>query len=178
MSNDTNKCITYINYGMILRITCTIVSYCIVRYYYQLKTSDPKGNILYIILPILLTLLDEVDNLWTVFFSYEGRINKCTHLFDYQYKDKIVDSASYLYLYSYFNLGYLFLLFTLYRIIGVFLFILSKNGIWLILFFDFSKEFLLYQYFFGTNYIYLVPCVIVKIIFEYYFHSIHLNLTY
>jgi hypothetical protein len=173
------KCSSLINYGMLLRIVYTIISYSMLFYYYKLKVPlDPKGNILYLILPVLLTGLDEVDNIWTIFYKYKDRLNGCTHLFDYQYKDKIIDSLSYLYLYAYFNLGLLFLIFTVYRIIGVILFTLTKNSLWLVLFFDFSKEILLYQYFFGNNYTYLIPCVLLKIVFEYYFHTIHLDQNY
>lgn len=153
---------------MIFRYIITIVSFCILLFYY----NNNNNNYFYLILPILLIILDETDNIFTGFHKHNGKMNGCTKTFYYQYLDKICDSISYLLLFLFFKLDNLLLYFVLYRIIGVVLFYLTKNSKWLIFFFDFAKEFLLYLFIFGHNYAYLPFCVICKIVFEYYFHTI------
>jgi len=142
---------TCVNRGIIFRIALTIIT---------LHLSP--NNLL--VLPILLLLLDEADNIFI-------RSNKtCTKTFNYQIKDKITDVLSYLYAYTLFSLDVNVLYFTLYRLIGVILFYLTKSSIWLIVFFDFVKEYMVYTYFFENNYMYLVPCIFIKIIFECIWH--------
>jgi hypothetical protein len=156
--------------GMLLRYIVTVISF-----YYLSIHMDNKiiSKYIYLILPILLTALDEVDNIFTVFHKYKGKYNGCTKLFYYQYTDKICDSISYLLLFLFFKLDSILLLFIVYRIIGVILFTFTKNSNWLILFFDFAKEYLLYLFLFGNNYLYLPLFILVKIIFECYYHTIH-----
>ena len=106
---------------------------------------------------------------------------QCTKRFYYQVSDKIYDSISYLMVYvflrQFFRLDaksdMILLLFILYRIIGVVLFYKTKNSTWLILFFDFIKEFFLYLAIFGNNYSYIGLFIGCKIMFEYYYHTIH-----
>lgn len=44
---------------------------------------------------------------------------------------------------------------------------------WLILFFDFVKEYLLYLFLFGKNFNYLLPFIALKILYESLFHTVH-----
>ena len=161
--------------GMILRYIITIISYYILSIF---MNNNIINKYIYLILPILLTALDEVDNLFTIFYKYKGKYNGCTKLFYYQYTDKICDSISYLLLYLFFKLDYILLLFILYRIIGVILFTFTKNSKWLIIFFDFAKEYLVYLFFFRNNYQYLPFVILAKILFEYYYHTIHNHNNY
>ena len=66
-------------------------------------------------------------------------------MFHYQKYDKIVDIFSYILLLFIYYDDKLLLYFIIYRLIGVILFSLTKKSIYLIIFFDFIKEYLLYQ---------------------------------
>lgn len=161
-------CNTKIINGIIIRYITTFIAF------YFLSTNIGnilnKGKYIYLILPILLTLLDNVDNLFTIFYKN----NICTKTYYYQYNDKICDSISYLSLFLFFNIDKTTLIFILYRLIGVILFYVTMNKKWLIIFFDFVKEYLIYLFFFGNNYLYLLPILMLsKICFEYYYHMIH-----
>ena len=135
-------CDKYIYNGIVFRYIITIFSFYILLFYYH------NSKYLYLILPILLTVLDETDNIFTGFHKSNGIMNGCTKTFNYQYLDKICDSVSYLLLFLFFKFDNLLLYFILYRIIGVIFFYFTKNSKWLILFFDFAKEFLLYTFIF------------------------------
>ena len=149
---------------MTLRYIVTVITF----YFLSLNVFTLK-NYIYLILPIVLTLLDEVDNIFTTFYN----ANNCVKSFYYQSNDKICDSISYFLLYAFFKLDFIFLFFILYRVIGVILFYYTKNSSWLILFFDFAKEYLLYLFIFGNNFFYLPFFILCKICFEYYYHAIH-----
>jgi hypothetical protein len=56
--------------------------------------------------------------------------------------------------------------------IGVILFSVYKNGKFLILFFDFVKEYLIYLYLFSNNNKYLPLFIICKICYEYILHNV------
>jgi hypothetical protein len=127
---------------------------------------------LYLLLPILLTVLDGLDSIFLLHYNYKKKNNGCKFEYYYQISDKICDSISYLLLFLFFKLDTILLLFVLYRIIGVVLFYFTKNSSWLILFFDFAKEYLLYLFIFGNNYMYLPVFILLKIGFEYYHHTI------
>ena len=161
-----SSCNKYIHNGIIFRYIITIVSFCVLFVYYR------ESSYLYLILPFLLTALDETDNIFTGFHKSNGIMNGCTKTFDYQYLDKICDSVSYLLLFLFFKFDNPLLYFVLYRMVGVVLFYFTKNSKWLILFFDFAKEFLLYLFIFGKNYVYLPFFMACKIGFEYYFHTV------
>ena len=63
--------------------------------------------------------------------------------------------------------------FILFRFIGTVLFYVNRNSVWLIYFFDFVKEYLVYLYLFGKNSSLLYFFVVLKIMFEFYFHTFH-----
>jgi len=91
--------------GMILRYILTIVSFFILLVNYDDKIIH---TYLYLILPILLTILDETDNIFIFSHKKEGDTSDCTKTFYYQYLDKICDSVSYLLLFFFFKLDNLF----------------------------------------------------------------------
>lgn len=164
-------CKDYIFNGMILRYIITIFSFYIL---FLFRSNETINKYIFLILPILLVILDGIDTIFT--FLY--KIKNCYQTFYYQYLDKICDSVSYLLLFLFFKLDNMFLYFVLYRIIGVILFSLTKNSIYLMLFFDFIKEYLLYSFVFKNNYTYLPIIVICKIAYEIYFHSVINKLHY
>lgn len=141
MNNQNNyDCISKVKNGIIIRYIVTVIAF----YLLSINSKDDDKRI-YLILPILLLVLDNVDNIFT--FNYERNI--CTKTFYYQSNDKVCDLISYLLLFYFFELDNIALGFTLYRMIGVVLYNITKNGIWLMLFFDCVKEYLLYLFLFG-----------------------------
>ena len=169
------ECINAINSSMIIRIIVTIISL------YFLSLSDVKfiTENIYIIIPILLFLFDILDAINRYSLIYEGKKNGCNKIFDYQIKDKIIDVASYFYTYYLFNEDNNILYLSIYRLFGVVLFSITKSNKWLIIFFDFVKEYMIYIFLFKYNFRYLIIAIIAKIIFEYYFSIIvNKNLYY
>jgi hypothetical protein len=134
-----------------------------------------------------LTILDEMDLFplnYTLFKKIDENILKtrsayknCIHTFYYQKNDKILDSftyiITYLFLALFFENDFLLLFFVVYRIFGVFMFSVTMDSSWLILFFDFIKEYLLYLFLFGKNFNFLLHFIALKILFESLFHTIH-----
>jgi hypothetical protein len=175
-------CEPLITKGFIARYALTIFSLSIYAMYVA-NTDDTKY--IYLILPILLLVLDSTDNIF--FWSWDGTYsihnnNKCSKSFYYQLSDKICDAVSYVLVYlvlrSIFKVDNLLGVLIIYRIIGVFLFRLTKDSAWLILFFDFVKEYLLYLFIFGKNYAYILIFMVCKIGFEYYWHKVINNTDY
>ena len=146
----SKKDINKIYYGMILRIIVTLILLNILSLYFR------NDNNKYLILPIVICVLDNIDNLC------------CNRI--YYLLDKFMDILTYFYVYYLFNLNNIFLYIILYRLVGTFLYFLTLNGIWLIIFVDLSKEYLLYKYIFNDNYIYTPLVIIVKVYFEYYLY--------
>jgi len=159
-------CEKLVTQGIILRYTTTIISFIVL----SKNLNNPFINkYLLLILPILLTLFDLLDTLFIIFYKIESKF--CTKFY-YQLRDKINDLISYLLLFLFFKLDNYLLFFILYRMIGVILFSVYKNSKFLIFFFDFAKEYLLYLYIFSNNYKYLPLFIICKICYEYIFHNV------
>jgi hypothetical protein len=158
---DCNK---LINAGIISRYILTIIII------YILSRTIGNNKYIYLILPIILTLLDFVDTIFFYDFT-KFKKEKCSKLFYYQYNDKVSDLISYLLIFICFKIDYIFLFFILYRVIGVILFYITKDSKWLIIFFDFAKEYLIYLFIFGKNYLCIPYFIILKICFEYYCHT-------
>jgi hypothetical protein len=155
-------CHRYVYNGMVLRSVLTIATL------YAL--SGPFfAKHLTLILPIALTLLDTSDNVWTKYY----RQNICTHIYTYQVSDKICDAASYLLVLAFFDFDNILWFFVFYRLMGVLLFTITKQTLWLVVCFDFVKEYLIYSYMFGHNLSYLGIGVVGKIVFEYFFHRVY-----
>jgi hypothetical protein len=144
-----------IQIGMMTRVTLTLLVIPMTKY----VMIDYR-----IVLYFILLFLDHVDSLLPL-FMYGIRVGG---EWEYQILDKIVDTLSYGYvllLYSE-QLDPLFRIALIYRMIGVILFIVTRQSFWLILFFDTVKEILLYRYLFEENNSYLVAMVILVILYE------------
>jgi hypothetical protein len=161
---------TQVKYGMLQRIVLTIITKILLYKYHYIF-----GRYLFLIVPLLLTLLDMADNR-NIFIDIFTK--DITNTFLYQKYDKIVDLASYilvLFTIPLTNTQYCLLLgFILYRAIGVLLYIYTKSNIYLVLFFDIIKELFVYIFLFGNNLMYLPLFIIGKIIIEYILHF-HIN---
>ena len=160
------NCETAINRLSILRIIITIISV----YFLSISSNISFiNNNLLLILPIVLILLDKLDNIET-YYSYSTGNSNCSTTFDYQIKDKVVDLFSYFLIYILFPLDINVLYLILFRSIGVLLFYLTKSSYWLVVFFDFIKEYFIYIYIFKEDFTYIPFAMVSKILFEYIFH--------
>jgi hypothetical protein len=173
--NERIICNGLIDNGMIVRYMISILVFYILIICCKNKYIK---NYIYLILPIILTLLDKIDNKFILSFINNGNNTthlSCAGLFNYQKSDKICDSFSYLLAYIFlaicFKVDNILLFLIIYRIIGVILFTVTKNSRWLILFFDFIKEYFIYLFIFHNNYMYIPLFILCKIIFEYYWHT-------
>jgi hypothetical protein len=160
------ECLNNIDFSIKIRSITTVFVFAIL-----LNNNIATNKHLFFILALLLYLLDEVDS-FLVKAQYFGRENTCNKnkLFRYQIQDKIVDLLSYYYVYLLFPEDKNILYLCFYRTAGVVLFYKTLESKWLILFFDFIKEYMLYRFFFNKNFTYLPYFVVVKIFIEYIIH--------
>jgi len=108
----------------------------------------------------VLLILDFVNNTFNI------NNMKCVNTYYYDINDKMNDLLSYILVYLFFPLNNIFLIFLIYRAIGVLLFTLTKNHIWLIIMPDLVKEYLIYVYLFKSNNTYLPILILGKVLFE------------
>jgi hypothetical protein len=175
------SCNKLVDYGFILRYVSTVLSLL----YLYISNNKFTKKYIYLILVILLCVLDNFDTLiikiHSELYKNIGHLD-CAYHFHYQTNDKICDSLSYvltfILLCFYFKPDFILLFFIIYRIIGVMIFCITKDSSWLILFFDFIKEYLLYLFIFNRNYSYIFVFIIIKISFEIYWHKIRNNIDY
>ena len=120
-------------------------------------------------------MLDSIDTFYLLninnVHNFDIILHKLYKIKYYQINDKIIDTFTYLLLISLFPSDNILKFFVLYRLIGVLLYLKTKNNYSLVIFFDFIKEYLLYLFIFGHNYIYLTLFLILKIILEFYLYS-------
>lgn len=130
-------------------------------------------NLLYLV--IILIFLDLIDS---SFLHAIGKFRSLKNDEIYQKKDKLIDLLQYVFfiaivkeidevLYSY------LIIFFMWRLIGVILYKNSKfgeGGKYLFVFFDFIKEMTILYYLTPNYKSFLFPCIIGKIIFEYFMH--------
>lgn len=168
---DKEDCIYRLRLGIYARVFLTILLIFAIEKYFM----KSKYLLLIIVAKILLT--DAIDSIFTLFYkgTLNDCINPCTELHYYQSADKIMDLVNYILIYFMLDYDNLFGIFILWRLIGVILFNITKKRIWLVVFFDFMKEYLLYRYFIGKNNSYLPLFILGKIGFEYYFHIYRLS---
>jgi hypothetical protein len=148
--------------GFVVRLVLTLGTFIILPY---LKLD----KYYFIILPIVLTLLDFTDNIFTNLAKPFQSVANSTF---YHLQDKIIDALSYIFVWYVFKLDNKFLYLVLYRLIGVYWYYHTDNKKIFTLFPDLFKEFLFIHGIFEFNkYIPYVIVLIIKIIFEYLFHK-------
>ena len=178
MSYKVN-CSKILNENMIVRVFLFFLFLLIL-----FKYSDNKiiHKYLLVILITALFISDIADTAFpnfinSLFTNEKPKYNNCHYTNFYIIKDKIADLASYILVFLiFFKNDYLLLAFILYRAVGIVLYLITNNTAWFIPFFDFIKEYLLYNYLFKTNK-YIFIFIILKIIYEYFHYSI-LNSRY
>ena len=121
----------------------------------------------YLLLPILLTVLDFTDNVFTRFFT--SNIQYLANSRFYHVRDKLIDSLSYLLVWYVFNLNPIFLYLVLYRLIGVYGYYQTNDKKIFVFFPDVFKEFLFLSGFKLDTSIYSIV-FILKMVFEYVLH--------
>ena len=185
------SCRNLYEYGMVIRTLVTIILFFIL--FSLMKNGNKFCNKYFlIILAVLLYIIDGTDNLPGLYYyiykpesveakchynirvesklnSYKQGIKNYDTLY-YNIIDKCVDTLTYIIAYFVFNLNSTFLYFLLYRIIGVILYLFTLNSRWLILFFDFMKEYLIYFFLAKNDLSYIWLFIILKINFEIYLH--------
>lgn len=168
------NCSKILNENMIVRVFLFFLFLLIL-----FKYSDNKiiHKYLLLILVVGLFISDKSDTFFPIFFdplftNEKPKYNNCLYTDFYTIKDKIADLASYVLVFLiFFKNDYLLLAFILYRMVGIILYLTTNNTKWFIPFFDFIKEYLLYNYLFKTNK-YIFVFIILKIIYEYFNYSI------
>ena len=173
------NCSEILNENMIVRVFLFFLFLLILFKYSNNKVIH---KYLLIILITALFISDKSDTIFPIFFAplftnEKPKYNSCLHTDIYTIKDKIADLVSYILVFLiFFRTDYLLLAFILYRVVGIILYLITNNTAWFIPFFDFIKEYLLYNYLFKTNK-YIFIFIILKIIYEYFNYSI-LNSRY
>jgi hypothetical protein len=164
------NCSEILNENMILRVFSFFLFLLILFKYSNNKVIH---KYLLLILVVSLLLSDLLDTIFPIFlgtpFTKEKfKYQSCIYTSFYVIKDKVADLVSYILVFLiFFKNDYLLLVFILYRAVGIVLYLLTNNTNWFILFFDFIKEYLLYNYLFKTNK-YIFIFIILKIIYEYF----------
>jgi hypothetical protein len=164
MDKTTNfelQCTETVKFGQKLRIVTTLLLFSIVKY---LKFDSKK---LFIIIPILLFLFDEIDSEYLKLKNTK----KCVSTLFYQKYDKIIDLLSYIFVLYLFGLDNIFSVFCIFRAFGTILFLLSGKSYFLMMTPDLMKEYLIYRYYFPTENKYLIYLIIYKFIFEVFWHA-------
>jgi len=134
-----------------------------------------------IIIPIVLIILDSLDN---VFIKYEliktnnslYKGTNCNRIKNYhKLYDKVIDILSYILFYVVFYdilKDELLEFFIFYRLVGVIIYMITKNQNYIIIYFDFFKEYIVCKYLGIQNIYLLFILMICKVIYEYILHNI------
>ena len=173
-SLDQKICNKIIVQGAVLRIILTFITFWVIS-----KWTNPKY--LFIILPIVLTVLDASDNIPAFIYSFlHNNKDICTINFEYQSTDKVNDLLSYVLAWYWFDLKSepLFLLFCGLRAFGVLGFLSTKKSWPLMVFPDLLKEYLVYRFIIPQGFNWLPFVIIGKICFEIFLHGIVNKTTY
>jgi hypothetical protein len=161
-----------IYYGFMSRIIATFIFFIFLK---KMENIPFIQKYLYLLIFIGLLVLDSIDTFYLLninnVHNFDIILHKLYKIKYYQINDKIIDTFTYLLLISLFPSDNILKFFVLYRLIGVLLYLKTKNNYSLVIFFDFIKEYLLYLFIFGHNYIYLTLFLILKIILEFYLYS-------
>lgn len=165
------QCKDRIRLGFILRLIATIIVLFYLKYY---ESENSKNMIILIV--VKLVLLDLIHGIPTLFYREKNSScwNPCTYFNTYQIPDKIIDLLTYFMVYILFDYDPYLLILIVWRFFGVYMFANSQKREWLIPFFDFVKEYLIYLFFFGYNFKYIWVFFCFKIAIEYYQHHYRL----
>tara|TARA_B100001175_G_C19316340_1_gene545534 strand:+ start:67 stop:597 length:531 start_codon:yes stop_codon:yes gene_type:complete len=161
-----------IYYGFVSRIITTLIFFIFLK---KMENIPFIHRYIYLIIFIGLLALDSIDTFYLLninnIYNFDTILHKLYKIKYYQINDKIIDIFTYLLLISLFPSDNILKFLVLFRLIGILLYLKTKNNYSLVIFFDFIKEYLLYLFIFGHNYNYLPLFFILKIIFEFYLYT-------
>lgn len=130
---------------------------------------------------ILLFLFDAIDcassKIIGWFLSRDDYISYCKD-YSYQTTDKIIDLWSYYLIFILLKLEAPFFIPLLIRTCGVILMSIKKESKYLVYFPDIFRELVLFHMFIPLNYLSTTIIIIMKTVFEYYWHNIVNNSQY
>jgi len=167
---NIQSCYNSIDRGANVRIYATLVSFIVLANYMSYPVVNKYSKL---IIVILLFVLDLVDGIHVIYNDTLLQSMECFTINKYHKKDKIIDTLSYLYVYLLFDLDNIALYFILFRLLGVIIYNFTNNKIYIIIFFDFIKEYILYRFIFGDNNKYLYWCIFAKILYEISHHFLY-----
>ena len=161
-----------IYYGFLSRIIATFIFFIFLK---KMENIPFIQKYLYLLIFIGLLVLDSIDTFYLLnihnIYTFDTILHKLYKIKYYQIIDKIIDIFTYLLLIGLFPSDNILKFLVLFRLIGILLYLKTKNNYSLVIFFDFVKEYLLYLFIFNHNYNYLPLFLILKIILEFYLYS-------
>jgi hypothetical protein len=140
-----------IQHASIIRLLFTVVSMPLLRY---IPWIDSR-----LLLFGTIWVLDVMDK------NTHECPESCALTWEYQLNDKLNDTFAYYYAYALFPLDTGYLYFLIYRTIGVVLFIATRQSIWLVLFFDALKEYLIYRFLFQKTNLF-IPIILAIVLIK------------
>ena len=161
-----------IHYGFISRIIATLIFFIFLK---KMEHIPFIQKYLYLLIFIGFIVLDTIDTFYLLnihnIYNFNTILHKLYKIKYYQINDKIIDIFTYLLLIGLFPSDNILKFLVLFRLIGILVYLKTKNNYSLVIFFDFVKEYLLYLFIFNHNYNYLPLFLILKIILEFYLYS-------
>jgi hypothetical protein len=122
---------------------------------------------------VLIFLTDMIDCRTAKLLNYLNDVDtKICRSFRYQVFDKVIDLLSHCLLYLYLGLSPIYLVFILWRLVGIVMFVATEEYSWLIMGPDVFRELLLFELFISPklNITNVSIITLGKVIFEYFWH--------
>lgn len=161
-----------IYYGFLSRIIATLIFFIFLK---KMEHIPFIQKYLYLLIFIGFIVLDTIDTFYLLnihnIYTFDTILHNLYKIKYYQINDKIIDIFTYLLLIGLFPSDNILKFLVLFRLIGILLYLKTKNNYSLVIFFDFVKEYLLYLFIFNHNYNFLPLFLILKIILEFYLYS-------
>lgn len=167
MTKETisEECLLRLRVGVATRLFVTLGLIYVVRKYYS------HSKYLLLILFFKALAIDTTDTLFAFFYKGISTCwNDCPRSLLYDVIDNSLHLITYYLIYQMLHHNSTVGFFIGLRILGFILFYPTQNRKWMIPFFNFIKEYLLYEYIFGKNLTYFPIVMIGKIAVDYYLH--------
>ena len=166
-----NTCKSRVDVSIAIRFIITVALVLLIRKFFL------HNKYLLLIIVARSFLTEYIDMLITKYYieKANGTPIKCTDLYYYQISDKVMDLIVYIIIYFGLHNDEIFGGLIIWRFMGILLFSQTKNRRWLIPFFDFIREYLVYKFIFGKNLTYLPFFILAKVGYVYYEHVYRLS---
>lgn len=150
--------------AFLTRLIVTIITLVCVRRY----TKAPG----YIIIALLVGVLDQLDSLYLMRTPGYGYETRACDTYNYILRDKVADSISYALAFALFEIEPSYMLFVMWRFVGVLLYGITKQVRWIIICPDMAKEYLVYSSIYNGDMSWFSIIVGFKIVYEVLHHII------